>query len=103
MFTICARFSRFNTGKKDGTHTLYVDGKQIGDLKDYEIGMDWDIEQTRVYFAVNLIGFLDELAVFNRPLSADEVNQILGLVSIFESSPPSLFRAHANRLKSAGL
>ena len=33
----------------------------------------------------------------------DEVNQILGLVSIFESSPPSLFRAHANRLKTAGL
>ena len=33
----------------------------------------------------------------------DEVNQILGLVSIFEASPPSLFRAHANRLKNAGL
>jgi triacylglycerol lipase len=33
----------------------------------------------------------------------DEVNQILGLVSIFESSPPSIFRAHANRLKNAGL
>ncbi|MCC6848553.1 MAG: triacylglycerol lipase [Deltaproteobacteria bacterium] len=33
----------------------------------------------------------------------DEVNQVLGLVSIFESSPPSIFRAHANRLKAAGL
>jgi triacylglycerol lipase len=33
----------------------------------------------------------------------DEVNQVLGLVSIFESSPPSLFRAHANRLTTAGL
>ncbi len=33
----------------------------------------------------------------------DEVNQVLGLVSIFESSPPALFRAHANRLKTAGL
>lgn len=33
----------------------------------------------------------------------DEVNQILGLVSIFESSPSSIFRAHANRLKNAGL
>jgi triacylglycerol lipase len=33
----------------------------------------------------------------------DEVNQVLGLVSIFESSPPSLFRAHANRLKTAGM
>lgn len=33
----------------------------------------------------------------------DEVNQILGLVSIFGSNPKTLFRAHANRLKQAGL
>lgn len=33
----------------------------------------------------------------------DEVNQVLGLVSIFESNPTSVFRAHANRLKNAGL
>jgi hypothetical protein len=66
-------WDRFNTGKKDGTHTLFVDGKKIGDLKDYKIGMDWEIEQTRVYFAVNLVGFLDELAVFNRPVNAEEV------------------------------
>ena len=33
----------------------------------------------------------------------DEVNQLLGLVSIFESNPKTVFRAHANRLKNAGL
>jgi len=33
----------------------------------------------------------------------DEVNQILGLVSLFESNPKTVFRAHANRLKNAGL
>jgi len=33
----------------------------------------------------------------------DEVNQVLGLVSIFESNPTSVFRSHANRLKNAGL
>jgi triacylglycerol lipase len=33
----------------------------------------------------------------------DEVNQVLGLVSIFETSPPTVFRTHANRLKNAGL
>jgi len=33
----------------------------------------------------------------------DEVNQILGLVSIFESNPKTIFRNHANRLKNAGL
>jgi triacylglycerol lipase len=33
----------------------------------------------------------------------DEVNQVLGLVSIFETNPKSLFRTHANRLKKKGL
>jgi triacylglycerol lipase len=33
----------------------------------------------------------------------DEVNQVLGLVSIFESNPTTLFRNHANRLKGLGL
>jgi triacylglycerol lipase len=33
----------------------------------------------------------------------DEVNQILGLVSLFETSPKAVFREHANRLKNAGL
>jgi len=33
----------------------------------------------------------------------DEVNQVIGLVSIFESNPTTVFRAHANRLKNLGL
>ena len=33
----------------------------------------------------------------------DEVNQIAGLVSPFETNPASVFRQHANRLKNRGL
>ncbi len=33
----------------------------------------------------------------------DEVNQVLGLVSIFETNPVQVIRTHANRLKNAGL
>lgn len=33
----------------------------------------------------------------------DEVNQVLGLTSIFETDPKSVFKSHANRLKNAGL
>ncbi|GGY11976.1 esterase/lipase family protein [Paludibacterium paludis] len=33
----------------------------------------------------------------------DEVNQMVGLVNLFEISPVTLFRQHANRLKEAGL
>lgn len=33
----------------------------------------------------------------------DEVNQVVGLVSLFEVNPVQVFRVHANRLKRAGL
>lgn len=33
----------------------------------------------------------------------DEVNQLFGLVSVFETNPKSVFRTQANRLKTAGL
>ena len=33
----------------------------------------------------------------------DEVNQVFGLTYWFEANPKSVFRAHANRLKNAGL
>ena len=33
----------------------------------------------------------------------DEVNQLFGLTALFSTNPKSVFRAHANRLKNAGL
>ncbi len=33
----------------------------------------------------------------------DEVNQVFGLTSLFETDPLSVYRQHANRLKTAGL
>lgn len=33
----------------------------------------------------------------------DEVNQLVGLSALFATNPVSVFRAHANRLKLAGL
>jgi len=70
---IVLTWDRFNTAKKNGIHTLYVDSKKIGELQDFDVAMEWDMERTRVYFAVNFIGLLDELAVFSRPLTVDEV------------------------------
>lgn len=70
---IVLSWDRFNTGQKNATHTLWIDGKKIGDLNGHALAMDWDLDRTRIYFAVNLVGLLDELAVFNRPLTAEEV------------------------------
>jgi Concanavalin A-like lectin/glucanases superfamily len=70
---IVLSWQNFDTGKKDALATLYVDGKKIGDVKDYEIAMDWDIDRAGIYIALGYVGLMDELALFNRSLTADEV------------------------------
>jgi hypothetical protein len=70
---VALSWRNFDTGKKDAHATLYIDGKKIGDVKDRDIAMDWDIDQAGIYVAVNYIGLLDELAVFARPLSEADV------------------------------
>jgi hypothetical protein len=63
----------FDTGRKDARTALYVDGKLIGELKDREISMDWDLEKTGIYISVGYIGLFDELAVFNKALTPAEI------------------------------
>lgn len=70
---IVLSWQNFDTGKKDALATLYVDGKKIGDVKDYEIAMDWDIDKVGIYIVLGYIGLFDEMALFNRPLTGDEV------------------------------
>jgi formylglycine-generating enzyme required for sulfatase activity len=69
-------WKNFDTGKADAVSQFYVDGKLIGEVKDRAIAMDWDIEQTGIFFAISYIGLLDEFALFNRPLTADEVGAL---------------------------
>jgi hypothetical protein len=70
---IVLSWSNFDTGKKDARATLYIDGKQIGDVKNRAIAMDWDIEKAGIYTAVGYTGLLDEMALFNRALTAEDV------------------------------
>jgi hypothetical protein len=67
----------FDTSRSDARAALYVDGKLIGELKDREIAMEWDLDKTGIYIAVGYIGLLDELAVFNRALTAAEITLLL--------------------------
>lgn len=71
-------WDRFDTGRKDGLAVLYVDGKEIGELKNRDIAMRWNLAKTGIYVAVNYIGLLDEFSLFNRPLSAEEISRVHG-------------------------
>ena len=43
--------------------------------------MDWEVDKAGVYIAVNYIGLLDELALFDRALKAEEVGLLHALLA----------------------
>lgn len=73
---VVVSWDNFDTGKADAISTLYIDGKKIGDVKDRPIAMDWDVEKAGIYVAVNYVGLIDEMALFNRALTGDEVTRL---------------------------
>jgi hypothetical protein len=70
---VALTWKNFDTGKKDALASLYIDARLIGEVNDQPIAMDWDVNHTGIYVGVNYIGLLDELALFNRELTAAEV------------------------------
>jgi concanavalin A-like lectin/glucanase superfamily protein len=66
-------WNNLDTGKTDAVAALYIDGKLIGQVKDRAIAMAWDVDRAGVYVAVNYVGLIDELALFNRMLTGSEV------------------------------
>jgi lysophospholipase L1-like esterase len=66
-------WKNFDTGKEDAVSALYIDGKLIGEVKGRAIALNWDVDKAGIYLAVNYIGLLDELGLFGRPLTAEEV------------------------------
>jgi Concanavalin A-like lectin/glucanases superfamily len=66
-------FQNLDTGKPDAVTALYLDGKLRGEVKDQAIAMGWDVEKAGVYLSLGYVGLLDEFALFDRALTAEEV------------------------------
>ena len=69
-------WSDFDSAAEDAQAVLYIDGNKQGEIGGRNITMDWDGSRTGIYVAVNYIGLLDELAVFNRRLSEEEISRL---------------------------
>ncbi len=70
---VALSWNNLDTGRPDAIADLYIDGKHLGSVKDRPLALDWDLDRTGIYVAVNFIGLLDELALFDRTLNAAEV------------------------------
>jgi hypothetical protein len=69
-------FGNVNSGKKDGWGKLYLNGESQGQFTGFENTFNWDVAQSAVTLGLNYIGLLDDLAIFNRPLTDAEVKAI---------------------------
>ncbi len=70
---VAMTWNHFDTGKPNAVATLWIDGRPAGQLTERQLAMNWNLDRTGIYFAVSYIGLMDELAVFDRPLSAAEI------------------------------
>jgi hypothetical protein len=72
-------FGNANTGKKDGWGKLYLDGQPMGEFSGFESTFNWEIEKSALTLGLNYIGWIDDVAVFDRALEDDEVLTLYGL------------------------
>lgn len=66
-------------GTDEGNHNLYLNGKLIGAVSGIDDPFTWDLEKSNIFLGLNFTGLMDELSIFNKPLSAAEVTELYQL------------------------
>lgn len=69
-------FERFNTGRPDGVARLYLDGAPRGELSPRQQTFTWDPDENVIVLGLSYVGLFDDLAIFDRALSADEITAL---------------------------
>jgi hypothetical protein len=66
-------------GTPNGKATLYLDAQPQGTSEGISEAFSWDMATATIRLGVNYVGLWDELAIFSRAFSADEVKTLNGL------------------------
>lgn len=72
-------FGNINSGEKNGWGRLYLDGVDQGAFENWAIAFNWDVASSALTLGLSYVGWIDDVAVFNRPLTAGEVAAVHGL------------------------
>ena len=63
-------------GSPQGKATLYLDAAPQGTTQTIREPFGWDLSRAAIRVGVNYVGLFDELALFNRALTANEVREL---------------------------
>lgn len=71
---VVIRFSQLNAGQ--GKATLFLNGRLQGAQENITEPFSWNLERTTIRLGISYVGLMDELAIFDRALSEEEVNTL---------------------------
>ena len=72
-------FERFNSGKPDALAILYLNGEKKGELANRTQTFSWDPSMAAVMLGLSYVGKMDDLGLFDRALTQQEITQVLEL------------------------
>lgn len=78
---IAFSFRNFNTGNPDSVVDCYINGQYAGSLTDIEQTITWQPDEIAIWLGYNYRGLFDELTIFNRNLTHEEIESIFMLES----------------------
>jgi hypothetical protein len=79
--------TQFNSGKPEGVAKLYLDGRPAGQLSPRNQLFTWDVEKSAIMLGLGYIGSMDDLAIFDRSLTAEEIASVVQLPDGIASLP----------------
>ena len=74
---IVINFSKLNTA--NGEASLYMNGELKGHRKNIDAPFTWDVSKSNIYLGLGYIGLMDELSIFNRNLTNNEITTLYHL------------------------
>jgi hypothetical protein len=65
--------SKYNDKTKPSSGRLYLNGKLQGTIENWDMTFGWQPDAAQLVLGAAYVGYLDDLAVFDRALTDDEV------------------------------
>ena len=65
-----------NLGTPTASYELFLDGNTMGKREGIDDPFNWESGKSNIYLGLGFVGRMDELAIFNRPLSNEEILQL---------------------------
>ncbi|MFP2995830.1 LamG-like jellyroll fold domain-containing protein [Spongiivirga sp. MCCC 1A20706] len=70
-------FKDLNT--ENGQAALYLDGALKGERKEIKDPFTWEVDQSNIYLGLGYIGLMDEISIFEKSLSSEQVGALYTL------------------------